>query len=89
MLELHQRGVASMVGHLATNRDAVRFYLRHREDIVVLLVDCLKRHGESCRDFFESGGWDENDPLAFHTPNRVILARWGFLEAADRMTRLD
>jgi len=82
MSDLSYGGCASgIVGSLIYYTDTVRFFLRHKAAINVLLGEELSESGMSVSMLFP--GWDSDDPLAFEVNNRNLLAWWAFERTAD------
>lgn len=83
LMDLAHGGCASgMVSELIYTGDAVKFYERHQSIIDKRLYESLQDCGAQPDKFFANAGWDKNDPLAREDENKVILAWFGFEEAA-------
>lgn len=73
---------SGMVGHLIYTRDCVRFYRRHRVDIVEALRATMDDMGVNGVAELFGDRWDAADPLAHDDPNRTLLAHFAFEETA-------
>lgn len=86
MRDLQHGGCSSgMVGSLIYYRDTVKFYRKHQEEIVALLVETFENSGFYDPVKLFGDKWDETDPLAFTDCNRNLLAWFGFEETASRI----
>jgi len=73
---------SGLVGKLIYYADTVRFFKRHRKDIIALLNEMLDSTGHEGPKALFGDKWDDEDPLADEQFNQNLLAWFGFEEAA-------